>query len=183
MYTWTSPNGQRACIDYVLVPQELQAGLCTVGKLAGFVDLYDFDHQPLLVEVTWSKALPVVGRSARIDTRAIDTIEGRQKLQQIYRHAPAVDWSVDVDHHLLILNSYLHDALVACFPAPLQRPRETHFSDGTWAVVRLRRGQRRTGHRARNLQAKVLLHLCFQAWEAAGLTLPEPDASYAVSTT
>ena len=126
--TWTSPNGQSACIDYVLVPRELQP----IGRLEGYLDLYDFDHQPLAVEVAWHKA--VQGRAAqpRIDVKAIGSPEGRIKLQQIYAHAPVVDWEVDVDNHLLMLNRYLHSALTACFPAPPQRPRKSHFCDGTW---------------------------------------------------
>ena len=119
--TWTSPKGQNACIDYLLVPKEMQAGLRTVGRLEGFVDMYEFDHQPLAAEISWTKVLPAAGNTAKINTRAIDTVEGRCILQRIFSAAPVVDWKVDVDTHLLTVNQYLHNALAASFPAPLQR--------------------------------------------------------------
>ena len=165
--TWTSPNGQSACIDYVLVPKEMQASLRTVGRLEGFVDMYEFDRQPLAVEISWTKVLPAASSTAKINTRAIDTVEGRCKLQRIFSQAPVVDWKVDVDTHLLIVNRYLHNALTASFPAPLQRPRKTYFSDETWATVRLRRGQKRIGARARALHARVLLHTLHASLEAS----------------
>ena len=126
--TWTSPNGQDACIDCVLVPKELQDGMRTIGKLEGFADLYDFDHMPLVVEIAWCKSVPTHPNIQRIHARAIDTLEGRQRLEQIYAQAPAVDWSVDVDTHLLIVNRYLHTALAMHFPTSLRQPRKSHFS-------------------------------------------------------
>ena len=167
--TWTSPSGQRACIDYTLVPRELQDGFRTVGKLQGFVDLYDFDHQPLVTELAWSKKVPVHQSIERIHARAIDTPEGRRKLEQIYLQAPIVDWDVDVDTHLLTVNRYLHGALTACFPACLQQPRKSHFSAATWATVCLRRNQKRVGFRADRLRWRLILDACFCAWRKGSI--------------
>ena len=165
--TWTSPNGRDACIDYVLVPQELQQGFRTLGAIAGFEDLHDRDHTPLWVEITWTCSVESKKELFKVDVAAIDTPQGRKVMQQILSDIPPIPWELDIDQHLLQLNQHIREALAAHFPFQPSRPRRSHFSAATWEAVRNRRTDKRIMRRAQICKRKIAVHLLFRAWREA----------------
>ena len=162
--TWTSPNGKDACIDYLLVPKEMGQGLLTLGAVDGFEDLHDRDHTPLWAELAWSSQAQVSKSIFRVDTAAMDTVQGRAILKKVLADVPPIPWECSVDAHLLQMTDHIRRALCEHFPKVTRAPRRSYFSQDTWEMVSCRRLDKRIGRRGALLRNKHVLHLLFKAW-------------------
>ena len=125
--TWTSPNGNETCIDYMCVPQEFHQGFLTLGEVEDFEDLHERDHTPLWAEVRWTRCAHIAGSAFQIDARAIDTPDGRATMRRLLASIPPIPWEMDVDQHLLQLNAHIRDALLRSFPRRPDGPRRQFF--------------------------------------------------------
>ena len=164
--SWRPPAGSAAtaaCLDYVLWPSIWSEGVQDAGILPIVDEHVDIDHQPIAVNT--QLRLRVEKRaSPQIDRDAICTAEGRNQLCRLFERAPPILWGVSVDDHLGELNTYLQQGIAAMFPVAKQRPRKPTLSDRTWALLHLKRQQRRCFRRQRLLFAKWTLAQCFAAW-------------------
>ena len=162
--TWLSPAGNPACLDYVAVSLEIAQGLCTLGQITGFQDCFDFDHQPLLVQLTWASPVASMAKRPRLDRAAMTSDEGKAKLAEIFSHAPLAQWTATADTFLDALNEYIFHEVYACFSTHKTHPRSPYVSETTWDIVRARRSARRVLHRCLTLQQRYVLQCFFDAW-------------------
>ena len=163
--TWTSPNGKRACLDYLLCPSEMGNNLVTRGSIPGFADMHPRDHEPLLAAVSWTLNSSVRPPRVRFDVDRMRSAEGRHQLQCIHASTPQVPWRVDVDQHAHIITRHLQTELAIHFPLQSRRPRQPTISDHTWAAIRLKRHAKRVGRRVANLLRKEILHDFLCLWK------------------
>ena len=163
--TWTSPNGKRACLDYLLCPSEMGNNLVTRGSIPGFADMHPRDHEPLLAAVSWTLNSSVRPPRVRFDVDRMRSAEGRHQLQCIHASTPQVPWRVDVDQHAHIITRHLQTELAIHFPLQSGRPRQPTISDHTWAAIRLKRHAKRVGRRVANLLRKEILHDFLCLWK------------------
>ena len=151
--TWVGPSGQQACLDYILCPSSLSAGMHVIGPLSDFVGHLDHDHKPLAVSFQLTGLGSARTKARRIDPDVLRTPAGRQALQSLYRQFPPVPWEVSVDEHLQQLNDHLVKGLQKICPRLANRPRDPITSDGTWELIRERREVRRHMHGVADPQA------------------------------
>ncbi|CAE7343965.1 unnamed protein product [Symbiodinium sp. CCMP2592] len=147
--SWTGPDGQTACIDYVLCPTQLAQGMCILGPLPGFVGYLDHDHKPIATQIRWQTSGSVRHPNVRLKGDGLHTAAGRQALRQAYRNMPPVPWEVSVDEHLRRINQHVIDNLQQVCVRSGNKPRDRTTSDHTWALIRDRRHLRREVHRTR----------------------------------
>ncbi|CAE7225175.1 unnamed protein product [Symbiodinium sp. CCMP2592] len=148
--SWTGPDGQTACIDYVLCPTQLAQGMCILGPLPGFVGYLDHDHKPIATQIRWQTSGSVRSPNARLNGDSLHTAAGRQALRQAYQNMPPVPWEVSVDEHLRRINQHVIDNLQQVCVRSGNKPRDRTTSDHTWALIRDRRHLRREVHRTRD---------------------------------
>ena len=147
--TWQGPDGQTACIDYVLYPDALAPGVVVEGPLQGFVGYLDHDHKPVAVRFQWCLQGACHQRPPRLAIEVLHTPEGRRQLRDLYRTMPPVGWEVSVDQHLLLLNEHLLTGLRRICARAADRPRDQVTSAHTWQLIKDRRAARREVHRTK----------------------------------
>ena len=177
--TWTSPSGNNAQLDYVVMPDELASCSLTLGEPPGFVDHNGIDHKLLAVSVSWQAPVQNKPRIASFDTKAMCCDQGRAILGSIHANAPKVHWDVHPDTHLQVYNDYLFTELSKHFPMPLASPRQSHVTAEQWCVVRARRCSRRILHRIKTLRLRVFTAGIFESWRCACQQRPANDAALA----
>ena len=174
--TWISPNGKPACLDYVAVSLDIAHGLSTVGRFIGFQDCFDFDHQPLLVQLTWSSAVTTSTKQPKLDRAAMTTEQGKSKLAEIFATAPLAPWSATADEYLDALNGHMYREVHLWFSTHKALPRSPHVSECTWDIVMARRTARRVLHRCWKLQNKIILQWFIDAWKGRNEHLDSTSA-------
>ena len=174
LYTWTSPTGRRACLDYIAFPAIWSGSLQHVGTTEFLDEFAGIDHAPLLARFDLS-FLPRPPRARTFDIEALHTSAGRQTVAEIFAAAPIVPWEVQVDDHLQQLNAYFQAQLQERFAAPQDKLRHPALSKDTWALLRHKRMTRRRHRFRRQLEAKQHLCALFVAWKARVHNTPGPD--------
>ncbi|CAE7700109.1 unnamed protein product [Symbiodinium sp. CCMP2456] len=128
VFTWTSPQGQKACLDYVLFPQEWKPVVRNQGILPIVDEHAGFDHEPLLVTLDVVLPAHAVAKTHRLDIELMHSPAGKQCIAEIFHSAPRPAWTVGVDEHLDRLNAHFQEALHRCFPKSPQAPRSPIIS-------------------------------------------------------
>ena len=161
LVTWTSPYGKDSQIDYVLIPTALAESASVWGTDKGDRQL---DHHLHGVRLRWHQPATATRRVPRWDRRKLASEEGKQILQQVFRDAPAVPWTFDVEDHLHLLNTHIYLSLSEHFIACPRKPRQPHISDQQWQCIQERRHARRLQQRIKCTSRKMLLHCILLAW-------------------
>ena len=166
IFSWLSPAGKPALLDYVAMPQELQPCAITVGTPPHFVDPLGFDHSPVMITMTWRAEARPTSAALGMDRKAMATEAGKAMIQHILATCPSPHWSVHPDDHLQLINDHVHSALLSAFPSTRCSPAKRHISEELWGAVRQRRHCRRIIFRNKVLWHKHLAALLFNAWKA-----------------
>ena len=167
--TWRSPMGFEKALDYIFVPQAMSMHLQTLGVDRELLDLFsDIDHRPLTVVFSFALTEDVPSqRGPRFDVKAMSSVEGQQKLRDIFCHAPSIPWDTHACDHWEQLQAYLTRQCSEAFPAFSKGPRKTYISEELWGLIVSQR-QIRGQLRCRNQALKrELLYICFRAWQDA----------------
>ena len=140
--TWFSPNGLHGSrIDFIAVPVSWYAGS---GASQVHHDLdwgqSHVDHFPVRLDVSFFTpfAWRAEGQALSVDRDAMETVEGRQSLQQIWESVPLQPWSMNVHRHWDVIEKHVGQALYKAFPSRRGSCRSSHFSTATW-LLRQRR--------------------------------------------
>ena len=164
--TWRSPNGAEKALDFICVPQHLQGSLVTLGSDDGIRDLFSgIDHKPIWVETSFAiEGSPRRTRRKSFNCAAMQTLEGRAKLDRIFADAPRVPWGLHACDHWEILKSYMVDACHKSFPVPARKPRKPYVSDEMFQAICLQRQIRMELRHRNQSMAKRILHICLKQW-------------------
>ena len=167
LITWIPPghSSSGTCIDYIAVPRTWSLGAEVIGD-PGLLDVHaGFDHFPVAVDIV---ACVEHGsrdpRSVCIDVEQLYTPEGQAKAEAILASVPSVPWHVDCDSHLACVNQYMATHFAAAFPRRC-KPRNPCLSEVSWQIIAQRRQTRRHIVRSQQLQKKLFLNECYQAWK------------------
>ena len=164
--TWRSPNGNATSrLDYVAIPSHWQVpagGSSVVPELDWGQSRAD--HYALLVYTLFNIRLcpPKTGRNIRLDTRAMRTPEGREKVRQICAALPEQPWSLDVHRHAARIEEHFRRHLPISFPAPRARQLKPHFHPETWQLRCHRAWQRKRVYVAGHFCHQVSLRLLWR---------------------
>ena len=150
--TWTAPHGSQSQIDYVLVPMAVTAGIVSAGRPSRFVDPSGFDHSPLQLHLQWMDKASPAAKLPAIDAARIRTPEGQAQLAAIYQCLHVIPCD------------FLFAELCAVFPMRQSQPRQKQVSDLQWQAIRRRRHTRRLLFQCKNMQKRLLLWQCMNAW-------------------
>ena len=162
--SYHGPQQQPACLDYLLVPQQLGPGFTLIGTAQHFQGCAEHDHFPVTARLTWVCGSATNTPSKGLDTAAMRTPEGKARIQHIMACAPTVDWELDVDQHLAILNQHFRTELVSAFPRPARKPRSGIISQATWTRVQDRRDLKRLQHQLKQVHLHHVIGEVFAAW-------------------
>ena len=166
--TWRSPNGHSASrLDYVAIPVNWQvpAGGSQV------VPEFDWgqshaDHYALLVYVSTGVHLgpPRSGRRHKVDTKAMRTAEGKERICQICAALPQQPWDLDVHRHAANIEAHFRRHLPLSFPAPRARQSKPHFQQETWQLRNCRAWQRKRVYTAGLFCRQASIRLYWIRW-------------------
>ena len=162
--SWVSPNGNRACLDFLGLPDAWGCCMVTYPAPAHFNDQFaGIDHSPVLVRMRLTVNTRVEKRARMPQARALRTLEGQAALRHAWLHMPQVPWHVDVDTHLGVINRHLQDCLANAFA---REPRVSHpaISPASWQLLRTQRGLRRVMFRRRQHWDREVMATFLQAW-------------------
>ena len=166
LQTWTSPQGQAFCLDYMLLPDAWRDHLHVHGTRPILDEHAGIDHEPLLVELDIHVGPSASSQRLRLDVEKMHTDEGRKVIEAIFRSTPSPAWEVDVDTHLLMINKHFQQQLQRHFRAPRAQPRNPVVSPDTWALLVKKRMLRRQHSRRSATWARESLSFCFRTWAA-----------------
>ena len=169
-HTFTSANGGRSRIDYILMPQELGASVVRSFVHQDF-DLMngDRDHFPLCLEcdikVGEKDVVRRFNRSPLYHRAEAMKKHQNAAMQDILVNCPSVDWSVDVNDHWNWVRHHLQQKIKNIFPCQKRQQRQLYFSNEAWNVLCSRKEIRKQ-YRALQREKRILmLRAIWQAWK------------------
>ena len=75
-------------------------------------------------------------RRCGYDHNAVQSDKAGARFRAMLQHAPCVDWTVDIDSHLALLNAYILHAARQCFATQCKPKKKAWFSDHSMELVR-----------------------------------------------
>ncbi|CAE7308251.1 unnamed protein product [Symbiodinium sp. CCMP2456] len=170
--TWQSPGGTTTSrLDYISLPEtwhvaadgsrvlhELEWGQARV------------DHYALITRAV-SHILfhaPKHGRRVRIDTTAIGTPEGREKLRQICSSLPQQPWQLDIHRHAAKVEQHFRCLLPVAFPAQRAIQHKPYLQPATWQLRNQRAWLRKRIQSASRFGRSFSLACSWRAWRGTG---------------
>ena len=162
--SWESPNGFRACIDYILCPRSLSHGFTTVGALQDFRGLVGHDHKPIVAKFELCQETSASQREPKLDYQFLGTPNGRMQLASLLHSIPDIPWETGVDEHLDIMNQHLKHGLQRICPRTPAFSKRDITSKTTWMLIQHRRDLRRCCHALRQDAKLHFLRAFFQGW-------------------
>ena len=162
LFSWRSPSGSPALLDYVLLPAAWSLGMSTrPARCLG--DLHaGFDHWPVTAAVRAEVAAPQLNPRPRFNQQALATTEGQAIAAAALSSAPVVPWEVDSTTHVDVLHRHLQHRLSVALPAPSRAARNPAIiSSATLEAIYHRRGLRTVSGRSSD---KLLVFQAFSAW-------------------
>ena len=165
LFSWRSPSGSPALLDYVLLPAAWSLGMSTrPARCLG--DLHaGFDHWPVTAAVRAEVAAPQLNPRPRFNQQALATTEGQAIAAAALSSAPVVPWEVDATTHVDVLHRHLQHRLSVALPAPSRAARNPAIiSSATLEAIYHRRGLRTVSGRLRAASDKLLVFQAFSAW-------------------
>ena len=140
-WTWTSPHGTHARIDYVAVPQDWAPSVVSSSVLVDIehAQLRD-DHLPVLVTL----------EATRFCNQPFDTVTGRKdpdlgatdRWSQGLATGRLEPWRTSVDEHVFRLLRTHQRLMHKCSIPRVRRPRQPFITEGTLQLVKFRRHTR-----------------------------------------
>ena len=144
-FTWTHPKGPRSRLDYVAVDSHL-AGCVRWSSCDHDIQVPNtsVDHVLVGAYVCWQEIDKGSKARKRIDYdwTSMKTEEGKERLSNIVRQLPDVQWDTDVHTHWQLLEDGLHRGLRTEFPPPKRSSRADIFSNETWTSLEQRKSFR-----------------------------------------
>ena len=169
--TWRSPNGNSTSrLDYVAIPVHWQvpaSGSIVVPELDWGQS--HTDHYALLVHITTCVNLGASksGGKTRIDTKAMRTAEGKERIRQICAALPNQPWHLDVHRHAAKIEEHFRKHLPISFPAQRARQIKPHLQQETWQLRNCRAWQRKRVYTADHYCRQASVRLYWTRWSCA----------------
>ena len=170
--TWRSLNGNSTSrLDYVAIAASWQvpAGGSQVVPELDWGQSHT-DHYALLVHaLTGVHVEPSrPGRKTKVDTKAMRTAEGKERIRQICAALPEQPWDLDVHRHAANIEEHFRRHLPLSFPAPRARQLKPHFQQETWQLRNCRAWQRKRVYTAGLYCRQVSIRLYWTRWGRIG---------------
>ena len=167
IHTWISPQGHYRCLDFLAVPRHFQGCFQVQGSWDVLDRFAGLDHFMLgatlrffLTDCRGDKGLE------RFDCGAMCTVEGQEKLCNIFQNMPQVHWSTHATQHWDTVCSYLQTSCRQAFPTCKQGPRKSHIDQQTWEWLGQQKNVRYKLRFKRQFFGKQVTFACFQAWRS-----------------
>ena len=166
-WSWTHPKGTKARLDYIVLENNGMFQDCSswtefdIGS-----SLPVRDHEVVALEVALSLSrVSKPTRGQQYDWEAMNTPEGKRKVQQIVKDIPEPSWEVDVHTHWQRLQDGLHAGLAEAFPVRKKDTRDGIFSKGTWQALTRRKQAKMILNRCDELLSDLNLRAAVRAWK------------------
>eukprot|EP00929_Paragymnodinium_shiwhaense_P027708 TRINITY_DN16201_c0_g1_i7.p1 TRINITY_DN16201_c0_g1~~TRINITY_DN16201_c0_g1_i7.p1 ORF type:complete len:1297 (-),score=210.55 TRINITY_DN16201_c0_g1_i7:240-3905(-) len=137
--TFYPHSGMPTAIDYLLTPmewnehymeadtgEEIDVSMSCIDHLACTLSV-DLPPKPVTIHKT--------NRDIGYDTEALKDPKNADKMERIWRNAPAVPWRVEPTTHWFRLSTYMREALTRQFPKKKGRPKPPWMSRATLALL------------------------------------------------
>ena len=139
-HTFVGKDGERR-LDYVLTAPHIHQSVRSLQVDYHF-DNYALqdDHFPVVVEMEMKvQKTKVLNNSLRLDQAKLQDLDAREKYVAILNNSDLPNWTCDVNEHQRITDELVRSAAKACFGSSRVTSIKGYLSEGTMAMVRLRR--------------------------------------------
>ncbi|CAE7404568.1 unnamed protein product [Symbiodinium sp. CCMP2456] len=169
--TWQSPGGTtESRLDYIAVPTTWQVA---TGHSAVLHELEwgqaRIDHFALWMRTSASLCMeaPRTGRRMRLNTQAMGTVEGKEKIKKLCQALEPQPWALDVHRHAAYIENHFRRTLPLAFPAQRTQQRRSYFQPETWQLRNQRAWLRKRVHSASHFGKQFSIIFALRSWKCS----------------
>lgn len=168
-FTWSSPQGDQARLDYVCIPCRWKQFDIT-SWVGHDIDtaICEHDHLPVAMTIVMAQIRSTTERVPKLhlDMRKCQGPVAAQQFCSLLEKIPDIPWSVGASYHAELLTQHMREAAQQCFRKDASQPRQRYISDETWKVILMRKQLMRVAQSAFRFQDKLQIMLCFRLWKS-----------------
>eukprot|EP00435_Cladocopium_sp_Y103_P073809 s386_g45.t1 len=165
-HTWMSPDGNSTHrIDYVAIPQTFLSH-CTWSSTVSSLEPGHIhnDHTAVALQMEWhSTCLVSLPRPAIVRHDRAKISDARSMIAS--QNFQVLNWSCDIESHVLALNSSIHEALHQACPFHTRSPKKQYIDEATWSLRTEKLRLRTRLQQSRLSTRRDFLALIFYQWK------------------